>query len=182
MPGVWLTHGALSSKCQSNSDTLKRSSNKKLSLCLTCYQSPPEHDVVLSTGYQSKMNSLMTLSVRDSCANEAVQENQVFNASSKSSNGTSCQAWQSPTVPLLRKRCSCELVFQFNLWQTPFNLICLHNINMRAHTSTPPGCITRRAKVRGQWGRTENWSGKHISLGGYSYTHIQYTCTHAHKH
>lgn len=103
----------------------------------------------------------------------------MFNASSKSSNGTSCQAWQSPTVPLLRKRC-CELVSRFNLWQTPFNLICLHNINMRARTSTPPGCMTRRAKVRGQRGRTANWSGKHISPGGYSYTHIQYT--HADTH
>lgn len=53
---------------------------------------------------------------------------------------------------------------------------------MRAHTSTPPGCMTWRAKVSGQWGRTANWSDKHISLGGYSYTHIQYTHTHKHTH
>lgn len=50
-----LTHGAMSNKCRSNSDMLKRSTNKKLALCLTRYQSPPEHDVALSTGYQSKM-------------------------------------------------------------------------------------------------------------------------------
>lgn len=60
-----------------------------------------------------------------------------------------------------------------------FILVSSRNKKANTHThtytnmniSTPPGYMTRGGKVEGQRGRAANWGSKHISPGGYSYTH-----------
>lgn len=44
MPGVRLTHGAMSSKCQSNSAMLKRPVREKSALGLVHHNPPAEYD------------------------------------------------------------------------------------------------------------------------------------------
>lgn len=44
------------------------------------------------------------------------------------------QAWQGLTVTLLRKRCPCKLISQFNVRETPSLLFHLHNMDTDTHS------------------------------------------------